>query len=293
MRPRLVIAVIISLALASCGDSPTTTTKTSDPKINTGLGADSPGFSSGNPPAGFDVSLNTYIRKKWSVPPPPGTTIPIDAALREYRLKQRDVDWIIASFSITPERNQQGIDFAGPYMKSDQALLVRADDQRFTDVASLKKKHVCQVKSTTGDGIAIPGANTQTKKDSTNECVELLLGKTIDAVFNDTLILYGFIQENPGKFRIFLPGTFGQMQYYGIGLLGGHRDDCMKLNEIITGYLQDHWRADFTSYFRSLAEADSATFGDAGNFESKFKPEAGQMNRLSCKVNVEPSRPPA
>ncbi|MFG1610364.1 hypothetical protein [Actinoplanes sp. NPDC049265] len=195
--------------------------------------------------------------------------------------------WIVASYSITSKRNQQGIDFAGPYMQSDQGLLVRAGDTSIRDKADLAGKSVCMVGATTGSMVPLPGANTVTHRETTQDCVDMLARGDTDAVFTDTLILYGFMQVNPGKYRVVLSGVFGTPQFYGIGLLGGHLDECHRLNAIIKDYLRVQWRIDFKAHLPTAVAAAAAD----GGFESRFKPPEVAMRKLSCQVAKEPPRP--
>lgn len=257
--------------------------------INIGLGDNTPGFSSGNPAAGLDVAFKDYVLVKMGDPPPPEFSSGVSAANRQAYLLGRKATWIIASYSITSQRNQDGIDFAGPYMQSEQGLLVRADENRFQDKESVAGRSICTVGSTTGGTVDIPKANLSTSKASTQECVDLLTQKRTDAVFTDILILYGFMQAEPGKFKVVLPGAFGTMQYYGIGMLGGHIKECQRLNKIIEEYLRVQWRIDFMAYLPTAVEQTPSTAAD-GDFESRFKPPVTMMTPLSCRVRAEPPR---
>jgi glutamate transport system substrate-binding protein len=282
----LPLLLLSPAAVAACSepDSPRT--------INIGLGDNTPGFSSGDPPAGLDVAFKDHVLSEMSDPPPPEFSRGVSAANRQSYLLDRKATWIVASYSITSKRNQNGIDFAGPYMQSEQGLLVSADETRFRDKGSVVGKSVCTVGSTTGTEVAIPHANLSTSKMSTQECVDLLAARQTDAVFTDTLILYGFVQANPGKFRVVLSGAFGSMQYYGIGMLGGHVEECRRLNKIIEDYLRVQWRIDFQAHLPAAVRAVPSS-PETGDFESRFKPPVTMMQDLSCKVTKEPPRPEA
>ena len=134
------------------------------------------------------------------------------------------------------------------------------------------------------------GVNSDTSRPSTQECVDLLAARQTDAIFTDTFILYGFMQANPGKYRVVMSGAFGTLQYYGIGMLGSHPDECRKLNGIIKDYLRVQWRIDFMAHL-PLAVQAAAQDPRAGGFESRFKPTEATMQRLARKVAKEPARP--
>lgn len=250
--------------------------------IIVGVLDDSPGFAVGDlNPAGFDIDLMNAIGARLHTPV---TSKPFTVADRERMLDSRNVTIAIATYSITASRNQRGIDFAGPYLVTPQALLVRADDTSITDKDSLSGKSVCTVAAGTGAEVTIPGANMSTKDPTTKECVDDLRAHNTDAVFTDALILYGYTRANPGRFKVVLPGVFGELQYVGIGLLGHHHADCLKLNGVISDYLRTQWRRDFQDTLQDAVAAYPGSDTPGGDFESHFKPKDSDMAALSCKV---------
>lgn len=271
----------LSLALVSCGDK----APLGDVTINFGLGKEAPGFVSGEPPVGFDIALKDFVvqdvenRKTQSGEKiTVGLSERLTAGQRETLLLNRRITLVIATFSITEDRNKAGIDFAGPYLKTSQAFLVRdrgldTIDQR----QDLAGKSMCRVGRTTGINVPMPESLQQTTiAESVGECVELLEQDKVDVVFSDTLILYGFQRRNP-ELKVALAGDYGAQQYYGIGILGGRQDQCQLLNRAIVGYLNTRWRADFEAYL-------GAVKADHPNFESDFKPTRNDMDALSCRL---------
>ncbi|MGH3830532.1 MAG: transporter substrate-binding domain-containing protein [Pseudonocardiaceae bacterium] len=247
-----------------------------------GVVEDSPGFGVGDlNPAGFDIDLMNAIGAGLHTPVTPK---PFTIADREPMLDSRNVTIVIATYSITPARNQRGIDFAGPYMVNPQALLIRADDTSITTKDSLRGKSVCTEAGGTGGKVDIPGANMTSNNPTTKECVDNLLAHNTDAVFTDALILYGYKHANPGKFKVVLPGVFGEQQYYGIGLLGHHHADCLKLNAVISDYLRTQWKHDFQAELPDAVAAYPGSDTSRGDFESQFKPKDSDMAALSCKL---------
>ncbi|MFC4592426.1 transporter substrate-binding domain-containing protein [Sphaerisporangium corydalis] len=246
---------------------------------------DAPGFAlSAINPAGMDINVMNAIGRELKLPVAPR---PITSADREPSLKRKTATLVIHTFSITADRNDNGIDFAGPYMVTTQALLVRSDNKEIDTADSLREKTICTVNTTTGGEVTIPGAvmgKAGTIQPTTRECVDAVLQKQNDALFTDTLLLYGYMNANPGKFKIVLPGAFGQKQYYGVGLLGKQRDDCQKINTAIRKYLQTQWRTDFLSTLPLAAENFPGNNHYTGDFESEFKPTDTDMERLSCRL---------
>lgn len=249
--------------------------------IVVGVLSDLPGFSVGSlNPAGFDIDLMNAIGTELNTPV---TSKPFTFADRERMLKSDNVMLAIAAYSITPERNRAGIDFAGPYMVAPMALLIRADDTSITNKDSLKGKSVCVVAGTTGEEMNIPGANMTTKDSTTQQCVDSLRMHNTDAVLTDSLILYGYTNANPGQYKVVLPGAFGELQYIGIGMLGQHHAECLKLDDLIKDYLRTQWRHDFEAEFPAAVKAYPGSDTSGGDFESQFKPKDSDME-MSCKL---------
>lgn len=280
VRTRYWITILGALVLlAGCRPEP-------DPSILTGtiiagVVDDAPGFSVGDlNPAGFDIDLMNAVGAKLRTPI---TSKPFTISDRERMLDSRNVTITIAQYSITTSRNQRGIDFAGPYMVTPQALLIRADDTSVTTKDSLKGKSVCTVAAGTGAGVTIPGAIITTP-DTTRECVDNLRTHNTDAVFEDALILYGYTHANPGKFKVVLSGVFGELQYYGIGVRGHHHVDCLTLNAAISEYLRTQWRHDFQTELADAVAVYPGNDTSGGDFESRFKPKDSDQTTLSCKL---------
>ena len=267
------------LVLVGCGSTTPAPSILKGP-IVVGVGDSAPGFALGDiNPTGFDIDLMNAIGAGLHTPV---ANTPLTSADRAGKLKNGTATIVIATYAITTQRNQDGVDFAGPYMITPQALLVRAADTRITDKDSLVGKSVCTVRTTTNAAVTITGANMATHKPTTRECVDLLEQGGTDAVFSDTLILYGFTHAEPGKFKVVLSGAFGELQYYGVGLLGQHHADCLTLNSVISDYLRTQWRHDFIDTLPDAADAYRGGMG--GDFEGQFKPKDSDMATLSCKL---------
>src|SRR6185295_7353473 len=113
-------------------------------KIKIGIKFDQPGLGQKTPQgyAGFDVDVATYVAKKLGYDDNQIEWKESKSADRETMLKRGDVDFITASYSITPER-QQLVDFAGPYLLAHQDVLVRSDDDSIKAAADLNNKKLC------------------------------------------------------------------------------------------------------------------------------------------------------
>jgi len=123
-----------------------------------------------------------------------------------------------------------------------------------------------------------------TQVQTTQDCLDLLNSNNTDAAFTAALILYGYINANPGKYIVVLPGVFGELQYAGVRLKGGHHADCVKLNEALTGFLNNEWVQDFQIDFPVASKTYTGSNDSIGNYISVFKPTADDLRQLSCKL---------
>ncbi len=126
-------ATVFALALTAtaCGsdDGNDSGSSGGGKKITIGIKFDQPGLGQKTPQgyAGFDVDVATYVAKKLGYTEDQIEWKEAKSADRETMLQRGDVDFIAATYSITPERDEK-VDFAGPYLLAHQDVLLRADD---------------------------------------------------------------------------------------------------------------------------------------------------------------------
>ena len=138
---------------------------------------------------------------------------------RETSLENGTVQAVIATYSITPARDEK-IDFAGPYYASGQGLLVRADEDGITgvgDLAGIKVAVQSGSSSVTALQKAAPDAE-QTPFADNNACLAALEARSVDAYVVDQSILLGDMQGRDAFKSIGEPFTEDP---YGIGLPQG------------------------------------------------------------------------
>ncbi|WP_026415234.1 transporter substrate-binding domain-containing protein [Actinomadura oligospora] len=278
------VLLLLGSLMVACDDDKACDPKKSvlcGPTVSIGVVADTPGLSWGQTnPAGLDIDVMNAITHGLGLKP---STHILDMGDRAAQLKDHTVSLVIAAYSITPDRNEEGVDFAGPYAVSQQALLVRSGDHSMDKGSTLKGKSVCTTEDTTPEKVELPDAVMSAKSRTIAGCVAQLDQRRVDAVFTDSLIQYGYVQQFPGRYRVVQSGTWGQNQYYGVGILMGHHADCVKINEQITNYLRTQWRTDFSATFRAAADAATGQNSGQGDFESMYKPSGSLMTGLSCK----------
>ena len=195
-------------------------------QIVIGTKFDQPGLAVKKPDgtmAGFDVDVATYVAGQLGYKPDQIEWKEAPSGQRETLIQNGQVDYIVATYSITDARKQK-VDFAGPYLITGQSLLVRADNTDITGAESLQNgKRLCSVSgSTPAQRIKdkYPGVQLQ-QYDTYSACIEALRNGAIDAVSTDEVILAGFAAQFPGAFKII--GKPFSTERYGIGLRKGRQ----------------------------------------------------------------------
>ncbi|MFJ9867960.1 glutamate ABC transporter substrate-binding protein [Streptomyces sp. NPDC101165] len=238
-------------------------------KITVGIKFDQPGIGQKTPQgyAGFDVDVATYVAGKLGYKPDQIEWKESKSADRETMLQRGDVDFIAASYSITPER-QQKVDFAGPYLLAHQDVLIRADDNTIKSPADLNKKKLCSVTGSTSaqnvkDKLA-PKAQLQ-QYPTYSACLTGLQSKAIDALTTDDSILAGYAAQSQFKGKFKLGGFKMTNENYGIGVKKGS-DLKAKINKALEEMVSDG----------SWQKAVDKNFGPAG-YKNEPAPKIGDI----------------
>ncbi len=211
--------------------------------------------------------MATYVAKKLGYSSDQIEWKESKSADRETMLKRGDVDFIAASYSITPER-QKLVDFAGPYLLAHQDVLVRADDKSIKSAADLNKARLCSVTGSTSaqnikDTLA-PKAQLQ-KYPTYSACLTGLQNKAIDALTTDDSILAGYASQAQFKGKFKLGGLKMTNENYGIGVKKGS-DLKAKINKALESMVSDgSWDA-----------AVKKNFGPA-NYKNEPAPKIGDI----------------
>ncbi|MGW7260153.1 glutamate ABC transporter substrate-binding protein [Streptomyces sp. NPDC054834] len=238
-------------------------------KITIGIKYDQPGIGQKTPQgySGFDVDVATYVAKKLGYSADQIEWKESKSADRETMLKRGDVDFIAASYSITPER-QKLVDFAGPYLLAHQDVLVRADDNSIKSPSDLNKKKLCSVTGSTSaqnvhDKLA-PKAQLQ-EYPTYSACLTGLQNKAIDALTTDDSILAGYAAQSQFKGKFKLGGLKMTNENYGIGVKKGS-DLKAKINKALESMVSDG----------SWQKAVDKNFGPAG-YKNEPAPKIGDV----------------
>jgi glutamate transport system substrate-binding protein len=264
------VLLALSVTATACGgDKKDEGGSSGGKKIAIGIKYDQPGLGQKTPQgySGFDVDVATYVAKKLGYSADQIEWKESKSADRETMLQRGDVDFIAATYSITPER-QKLVDFAGPYLLAHQDVLVRKDDTSIKSAADLNKAKLCSVTGSTSaqnvkDKLA-PKAQLQ-KYPTYSACLTGLQNKAIDALTTDDSILAGYASQSQFKGKFKLGGLKMTNENYGIGLKKGS-DLKAKINKALEEMVSDG----------SWQKAVDKNFGPAG-YKNEPAPKIGEI----------------
>lgn len=166
-----------------------------------------------------------------------------DAMIQAVKQAQYDVG--MDGITINEEREQQ-IDFTVPYLTSQQFMLVRADEKRFTDAESFAANDDFQFGAqagTTNFYVAVYDVldgnedNPRiTLLDTFGLSVQALKSGDVDSVLMDAASARGYIGANPGSFKI----TGGPLGSEDFGFILTPGSDLLKpINAAINSMKKD------------------------------------------------------
>lgn len=265
-------SVIVALTATGCFNTVQRTLLSAieSGRVLVGVRFDQPGLGVAGatpdaPPTGLDVDIATRIVHSladahgWQRP----EIIWQDATpqLRQAMLKNGEADLIAAGYTITAERAAE-VSFAGPYLATHAALLVR-DDAPTVSASS----HFCEVSGTTTKDMVeaiFPGAQ-YSEYDTFSACANAVAEGQVDTLLSDAAILYGLARLHPGvevaDARLQGDGEVdgkGSRVLYGIGLAKGDDQGTIEVNGVLAqmfndGSLQalvdEHFGSDATKVF--------------------------------------------
>ncbi|TMR11355.1 glutamate ABC transporter substrate-binding protein [Nonomuraea turkmeniaca] len=196
-------------------------------------------------PVGFDVDVARYIVKALAG----GEDVRITwrespSSIREALLQNGTVDMIVATYAITAARKPH-VTFAGPYVLVQQDTMVRADETRIKKATDLRGKRICLAEGSNSyrrivdpppDGkldlraVLVPARNY-------SECVRKLADGQLDAISTQNLILAGFAEAEPGRFRLLNDPILDEK--WAVGLKKGDIATCEAINQAIAEMWRD------------------------------------------------------
>jgi glutamate transport system substrate-binding protein len=255
-------AVVAAVGLAACGGSGGSGGSSGGP-FKIGIKFDQPGMGlkEGSKYTGFDVDVARYVAHQLGHKDSDIQFVEAPTPQRETLISTGQVNYIVGTYSITPERKQK-VSFAGPYFIAGQDLLVRSDETAITGPDTLTGKKLCSVKGSTSAAkvkAKYPGVQLQ-EYDTYSKCVEALTAKVVDALTTDNTILAGYASQPAYKGKLKLVGKTFSEEKYGIGLKKGDTALCTKITDALKKMIADGSWQNFVT----------ANLGPAG-----FKPGPG------------------
>ncbi len=175
--------------------------------------------------SGYDIDLAKYIAEHLLGSNKNVKFVPVTPSNRLMKISTGEVDIVIATMTITPQR-QQIIEFSVPYDTAGQALLVR-NTSKITSIADLQGQNVGVIWGTTAEKNMInlsPNAHIVGFKSYAEAYNALKSGK-IDAITSDDTILSRFTADD--KNVVLLPKRYSK-EPYGIGFKKGKGSDKLK-----------------------------------------------------------------
>ncbi|UOT07049.1 glutamate ABC transporter substrate-binding protein [Rhodococcus opacus] len=238
-----VMALAVVASACGGGEEKSASQSASEGKLTVGIKYDQPGLGLRNPDgsfSGFDVEVAEYVAGKLGVAPENIEFKESPSAQRETLIQNGEVDYIVATYSITDARKEK-VGFAGPYFIAGQSLLVKSDNTDITGPDSLNGgKKLCSV---TGSTPAQKVKDTYAQDvqlqefDTYSACVEALRNGAVDAVTTDDIILAGYAAQYPGELKVV--GAPFTEERYGIGLAKGDDETRAKINDAIDAMIAD------------------------------------------------------
>lgn len=206
-------------------------------KIKVGINPESKPFGFVNKNgkyAGYDVDLAKYIAQYIVKDPERLEFIPVTPSNRLLKASTGEVDIVISTVTITPQR-EQVVSFSIPYDIAGQAVLVKSNSS-ITAMSDLAGQNVGVVYGTTAEKNMknlVPNANLLGFRSYNDAYLALKSGK-INAITSDDTILSRFAVDD--KSVKLLPKRYSK-EPYGIAFKKG--DSTVKLKEHIDFAIED------------------------------------------------------
>lgn len=240
---------------------------------------DSPGFSELNDGqrSGFDIDLANYIVNSMGKH---ANFVPITVGSRDQQLKEGFVDMVVSTYSITDAHIQNGVIFAGPYIRTDQGIMVNSTSTAVQSIDDLEDKTVCV---TSGSTTALKLEEFKksvplviTYRDTLAQCIDDMKSNTnnVAAVTSDAVILQGYAHADDSlKYLpdLTIPGAY---EKYGIGISKKNPELCKKTASLLKDFVSTQWNSAFTANLQT----DSS-------LAKSLKPDLNTIDSESCKTS--------
>lgn len=191
---------------------------------------------------GYDIDLAKLIAKEILQDEDAVEFVPVNASNRISKLNSRQVDIVIATMSITDQR-QLVVDFSVPYHVAGQAILVKTGSD-ITSLRQLNKRKVIIIYGSTGETsirMNVPDAVIIGYRNYTDGFNALKNGEADAMIADDTILLNLAIDDSTVKI---LPKRYSREPYAVAFRRGGEADSLRERvnflinNLLVTGKLE-------------------------------------------------------
>lgn len=222
---------------------------------------------------GFDIDIAYMIAEDLGFDAPEVTLLSIESEDRARR-QARDadgsfvtVDLVVASYSITEQRRDQGVTFSFPYLETEQSVLTLASDPRqVASLRDLERAKVCTLGTSTSEQRLREAGANPIGRNRISQCIQALYDGEVDAVTTDAAILAGFVGprppgELPPATKLLRPK---ELRHWDIGAesaekWGVNTGPVPEMRDLVNLSLQqsakgpdgDRWKAAFDRYLAS------------------------------------------
>jgi glutamate transport system substrate-binding protein len=111
------------------------------------------------------------------------------------------VQLVIASYSITDDRKNAGVNFSQPYLYTEQSVITLKGHPPVVALKDLKGKNVCTLSTSTSQTALTQAEAVVTQKNRVKECFEALDKGDVAAISTDAAILAGWKHRFPGNYE--------------------------------------------------------------------------------------------
>ena len=179
---------------------------------------------------GFEIDLAHALTKQMLGKDATASFVTTTANTRIPLLKNGNIDAVLATMTITPERAKQ-VDFSKPYFPAGSSLLV-PDNSKIKNVKDLNGETVLAVKGTTAvdDVHKFEPKARVLQYDDYGQAMSALKANQGVALTTDNGLLAGIAQENPGYKLV--GGVYNNAPY-GIAVNKGQKDMVDHINKAL------------------------------------------------------------
>ncbi|MBM7170262.1 transporter substrate-binding domain-containing protein [Streptomyces sp. G44] len=220
-------------------------------RVNVGVLGDLPGWSrldtGSNTLQGFQADLMYWLEDELEIDVTP---VQVTFEQRINYMKNGKADIMLANVAMNDERREY-VDFAGPYVYSEQEVMTAKGGPDIGKVKDLGGKTVCTMRGTTSlqqlnEKLAVK--MTIVERAGLSQCVSDLKRGDVDAVFTAQVDLLGYAQEDE---HLRLENIqVGTQDRFGIAVPNGDRESCERLTRALKTFIaKGYWDQYFREHF--------------------------------------------